>query len=231
MSLEGITQTARTLMYFQRRQEVATHNLANARSDAYKADRLTARHLPGEAFPVPVQTVDLGQGTFRETARPLDLALTGPGFLVVRDDQGETLTRGGSFSLDAEGRITDGRGGVLVGEGGPVRVHGRALEVRGDGSVFVDGALVGALRIVDAPAATALRKLGHGRYQSTAPLVPHDPGKVQIRQGAVEESNLDPLLAMVDLITIQRAYGANADALKALDSVLGAITNDVGRVG
>jgi flagellar basal body rod protein FlgG len=47
----------------------------------------------------------------------------------------------------------------------------------------------------------------------------------------VEEANIDPLLSMVDLVTIQRAYAANVDALKAMDSVLGAVTTEVGKVG
>jgi len=46
----------------------------------------------------------------------------------------------------------------------------------------------------------------------------------------VEEANLDPLQSMVELVTIQRSYAANVDALKALDGVLGTITNEVGRV-
>ena len=58
-----------------------------------------------------------------------------------------------------------------------------------------------------------------------------DEDTTHVRQGAVEEANLDPLLSMVDLVTIQRAYAANVDALKAMDSVLGAVTNEVGKVG
>ena len=48
-------------------------------------------------------------------------------------------------------------------------------------------------------------------------------------QGAIEEPNLDPMLSMVDLVSIQRSYAANIDALKAMDSVLGVITGEVGK--
>lgn len=230
MSLEGITNTARAMTYQIRRQEVTANNLANANSDAFKADRLFARTLAHEAFPVAVQETDLQQGTFRETGRSLDLSLSGEGFFVVQTDRGERLTRGGSFQLDTSGRIVDGHGDPILGTEGPVHAEGGTLEVQGDGSVSVDGALVGRLRVVEVADRGTLRKEGLGRYASTGPLPAADDSRTQVRQGAVEESNVDPLLSMVDLITIQRAYSANVDALKAMDAVLGSITNEVGRV-
>lgn len=230
MSIEGISNTARALTYQVRRQEVTANNLANANSDAFKADRLFARTLAGQAFPVAVQETDLQQGTFRETARPLDFALTGDGFLVVATAQGERLTRGGSFQLDPDGRLVDGHGDPVMGLGGPLHLSGGTLEVQGDGSLMVDGALAGRLRVVEVADRSALRKEGLGRWSAASPLTPADEARTHVRQGAVEESNVDPLLTMVDLITIQRAYSANVDALKAMDSVLGSITNEVGRV-
>ena len=52
---------------------------------------------------------------------------------------------------------------------------------------------------------------------------------VTVRQGSVEEPNGDGVLAMIDLVTIQRAYAANVDALKALDGVLATVANEVSR--
>lgn len=230
MSLAGIANTARALTYHVRRQEVTSNNLANANSDAFKADRLFARTLAGEAEPVPVQETDLGQGTFRETGRPLDFALTGEGFLVVSTEAGERLTRGGSFQIDAAGRLVDGHGDPVLGTDGPIHVEGGSLEIEDDGGVLVDGSLVGRLRMVEVVDRQTLRKEGLGRYSSSGPLTAVDGASTHLRQGAVEESNVDPLLTMVELITIQRAYSANVDALKAMDAVLGSITNEVGRV-
>ena len=74
-----------------------------------------------------------------------------------------------------------------------------------------------------------LTKLGFGRYASSVPLATADAA-THVRQGAVEEANVDALLSMVDLVLIQRAYAANVDAMKTLDGVLGSLTNEVGRV-
>ena len=228
MPIRGILNTARSLGYWIRSQEVTANNLANANSDAFKVDRITARQLPGSTFPEAVQRTDMRQGTFRDTARPLDLALDGPGYMVVATDRGERLTRGGSFHVDVEGRLTDAHGAPVLGTKGPIVVAGGTLEVHGDGSVMVDGATVGNLRLVQL-ADGALRKEGKGRYLALDPPTPVVEGSLRVRQGAVEEPNVDPLLGMVDLVAIQRAYAANMDALRAMDGVLGTVVNQVGR--
>jgi len=230
MSMRGIVNSARTLSYYRRLQEVTANNLANASTDAFKADRMTARQLPGQEYPVPIEQTDLEQGRLRETGRPLDVGLEGPGYFVVSTPRGERLTRGGSLRLDASGCLMDGRGDPLVGAEGPIRVNGAQVEIRADGTVLVDGTGAGRLRIetVDEPA--LLLKEGAGRYVPRGALRPVPETQVFVRQGSVEEANLDPLLSMVALVNIQRSYGANIDALKVLDGVLGSVTNSVGRV-
>ena len=229
MPLQGILDTARALSYWSRRQEVSANNVANANTDAFKGDRLTARTVQGAEFPVAVRQLDLQQGAFRDTGRPLDVALDGPGFLVVRTAEGERLTRGGSLRLDADGRLVDAHGDPLLGTDGPLTLIGGQLEVQGDGRVLVDGAEAGHLRIVSASDAAALTKLGYGRFASSVPLAPAGAG-THLRQGTVEQANVDALLTMVDLVLIQRAYAANVDAMKTLDNVLGSVTGEVGRV-
>ena len=230
MPMRGIVNTARTLSFYTKLQAVTANNLANANTDAFKAHRMTARQHPGREYPVPVERTDLEQGRLHETGRPLDLGLEGPGFFVVRTARGERLTRGGSLRLDASGCLMDGRGDPLVGMDGPIRVNGAEVEVKSDGTVLVDGAGVGRLRIetVDDPA--SLLKEGLGRYVPAGTLRPVPENQALVRQGSVEEANLDPLLSMVDLVSIQRSYGANIDALKVLDGVLGAITTEVGKI-
>ncbi|MFN8588897.1 MAG: flagellar hook basal-body protein [Burkholderiaceae bacterium] len=229
MPLQGILNTARSLSYYMRKQEVTANNMANASSDAFKADRITARRVGGSAFPVPVQELDLQQGTFRETARPLDLSLDGKGFFVVETPEGERLTRGGSFRLDSVGYLTDQQGHRVLGVDGPLLLQGGTVEVHGDGSVVVDGGNAGRLRVVDVGDTSQLRKEGFGRFSWNGELQAADAAATRVRQGAVEEANLDPLTAMVDLVTIQRAFTANMDALRAMDSVLGAVSNEVGK--
>lgn len=229
MPIKGILNTAHALSFYTRRQEVQANNLANAATDGFKADRVFGHATRGSAFPVPVQDTDLQQGAFRDTARPLDLALKGGGFFVVGTPEGERLTRGGSFTLDAAGRLTDGSGNLVLGTEGPLLLQGGTVVIQGDGEVTVDGAHAGRLRIVEPEQPGQLLKEGLGRFAPGGPLRPAGEG-TSVRQGAIEDANVDPLLAMVDLVTIQRAFTANMDALKAMDGVLGSITNEVGKV-
>jgi flagellar basal body rod protein FlgG len=230
MPLQGILNTAHTLSFYTRKQEVTANNLANAGSDGFKADRVLARAVPGSTAPVFMQDIDLRQGVMRPTARSLDVALEGPGFLTVQTPQGPRLTRGGSFRLDAEGRLTDQQGNALLTAGGPVVVQGGAVEFQADGTIMVDGSNAGKLLIVDLNEPGRLHKEGFGRYSAPGGVHPVDETATQVRQGAIEDANLDYMLSMVDLVTIQRAFAANIDALKAMDSVLGAVANEVGKV-
>ncbi len=231
MPLNGIVNTARSLSYYSRLQEVTANNLANANTDAFKADRLSARVLSGTDHPVPVEKTDLEQGRLRDTGRPLELSLEGPGFFVVRTSRGERLTRGGSLRLDGAGLLTDAEGHPVLGmDDGPIVVNGAKVDVLADGTVLVDRAPAGHLQVVTVADTAALRKEGGGRFVPAGPLQAVAETETVVRQGAVEEANLDPLLSMVELVNIQRGYAANIDALKAMDSVLGAVTNEVGKV-
>lgn len=230
MPIRGIVNTAHALAWHAMRQEVVANNLANANTDAFKADRLVARLEADTGFPLPVRHVDLQQGSFRDTGRALDVALDGPGFLVVETAAGERLTRGGSLALDADGRLVDAHGDPVLDEHGPVVALGAELVVEPDGTVLVDGAAAGRLRLVVPDDPQALLKEGAGRFVAGGPVHAAGPDTVRVRQGSVEEPNLDALLSMVDLITIQRAYLSNLDALRAMDGVLGVIAGEVGKV-
>jgi flagellar basal body rod protein FlgG len=233
MPIRGIVNTARSLSYYLRMQEVTANNIANSDTDAFKAARLAAHVLPGatDNVAVPVEKFDLTQGTMRTTGRPLDLAIEGPGFLVVQTDLGERLVRGGSFTLDSSGRLTDIHGNPLLGPDGPITLNGAEADIRGDGTVFSDGTYAGRLRVENVEDPSTLMKEEKGRFIPTTPTIPVSPEEsTMVHQGEIEEANFDPLLSMVDLITIQRAYAANIDALRAMDGVLGVVTGEVGKV-
>ncbi|MFZ5624806.1 MAG: flagellar hook-basal body protein [Gemmatimonadota bacterium] len=231
MGINGIIDNARTLSYYTRLQEVVANNVANASTEAFKADRIIAHQSADGGHPVPVQMLDLRQGTLRDTGRPLDLALEGDGFLVVRTPAGERLTRGGSLRLDGVGRLTDQDGNALLGEDGPIIITGADVTIDEQGRVFADGVVAGRLRRVTVRDPGALLKEGHGRFVTSEPPVPAtaETGPV-VRQGRLEEANVNATMAMVDLVAIQRAYSANIVTIRTMDGVLQTITTDVGRV-
>lgn len=228
MTLPAIINTARTLSYYSTLQDITANNLANASSDGYKADRVTVHAGSGNSNPVPVQSIDLRQADLRDTNRPLDIALQGNGYTVVQTPDGERLTRGGSMEISPAGILVDRHGNPVLGVDGPINVAGNKVEIDPSGNVIVDGAHAGQLRLATVDDPTTLTKQGKGMFIASTPLTAATD--VGVHQGALEESNVSPLLGSVDLIMIQRAYASGVDALRVMDGVLSVVANDIGRV-
>jgi flagellar basal body rod protein FlgG len=228
----GLTSAAASLRYWERRSEVVAHNLANASTDGFKAERVFARLLgaAGEGGAAAQTATDLTAGTLRTTDNPLDVALQGDGFLVVRTPGGERFSRGGSLQLDAARRLVDGAGNPVLGERGPITLPaGATVRVAADGAVTVDDKPVDRLRVERAGAGAALAHEGGTLLVPDAGrrAVPADERRV--RQGALEESNVNPVSAMVDMIAVQRAYASVQKAVTTLDEVRGTAASDLGR--
>lgn len=232
MGLNAIKSTAQTLAYYTRLQALTANNLANSDTDGFKADFMSARLVGDATYPVPVTKIDLSQGMMTPTGRALDVALEGPGFFVLQTPAGERLSRGGAMALDAGNRLSDRHGNLLLGQDGPITIPVRydSLEIQADGDVVVDGRRIDRLRLETVDDQNSLMKEGFGRFIPSTPTRDVDLTETFVRQGSVEDSNQDTLRGVTDLVTIQRAYAANVDSLKALDSVLGTVVNEVGKV-
>ena len=230
MSIEGIKGLAKTLSYYSVAQETMANNLANVSSDAFKALRVSAFESEVGGFPIPVQELDLTQGSLRTTGRPLDLAIDGEGFLKVRTPAGDRLTRGGGLLLDGSGRITDRSGNPLLDSSGEViAVPPGEVAIAENGVISVDGAVVASLELVASDAANLLSE-GGGRFQTTIPMEQLSPATGRIRQGMIEDANVDGVRGMMDMMLIQRAYATNVDAMRTLDGVLESVVSEVGRI-
>lgn len=220
----GMSTAAAALRYWERRQEVASNNLANVSTDGFKGQKVFARMVEG-ALPTADETTDFSQGTLQTTNNPRDIALDGPGFFVVKTANGERYSRGGSVQVNDSGDLTDSAGNQLLGENGPIRVASRgnadigAIQVARDGTVTIDKADVGRLRIETIPDKTTLLAEGSGLFIPPAARMRLAADTQIVRQGALEQSNVTPIGQMVDMISIQRAYTAVQKAVTTLDTV------------
>ena len=218
----------------QQNLETIADDLANADVAGFKgsAQRFAELVAPGEGG---VGTVALGahvvfaQGKLAKTGGPFDLAIEGPGFFHVVDERGRHLyTRDGSFERRADGSLVDARGLRLAG----LRVPSDALSitVTDDGSVratFAAGTqTIGHVRLTEFPAPDRLKSVGGSLFEATpqsgAPrdLAPGSEDGPKLRFGMLERSNVSIVEAMMQILSAQRAYEANAKGVQAADEML-----------
>lgn len=227
--INGMNRVASALRYWERRQEVLTNNLANVNTTGFKGERVFGR-LVGDALTVVDTRTDFSAGTLRPTQQPLDLALGGEGFFVVQTPNGERLSRGGSFQLDAEGRLTDAGGNPLLAEGGPVVVPpGAKLEIDAGGAIKLGGQPAGQLRLETVPPGTRLQHDAGTHFLPDLARQPLPAEQRQVKQGFLEESNVGTVDSLVDMISVQRAYASVQKAVTTLDGVRSTIVNDLAR--
>ena len=226
--INGMIRAANALHYWERRQEIVANNLANAETTGFKAERVFARII-GDSIPVADSATDLSVGTIRETGSPLDLALSNDGFFVVDTPNGERLTRGGSFTLDRDGQVVDANGNALLGENGPIVAPTGSIVIDRSGAVRVNGAEVDRLRVETVPRDVRLTHDGGTHFLPDAAQTSQPPAEREVRQGALEESNVGTIDSMVDLISVQRAYAAVQRAVTTLDGIRDTISNQLGK--
>ena len=230
----GMSSSAAALRYWEHRQEVTSNNLANVSTDGFKGQKVFARMVEG-SLPVADETTDFSQGSLQVTNNPRDIALDGNGFFVVKTPNGERYSRGGSVRVDESGNLTDSAGHELLGENGPIRIASKGnadasqIQIGKDGTVSVDKAEVGRLRVETIPERTKLLSEGAGLFIPPSTRNRAEPDTNMVRQGALEQSNVTAISQMVDMISIQRAYAAVQKSVSTLDTVRQIATTELAR--
>ena len=142
-------------------------------------------------------------GNLENTGNPLDLGLEGGGFFAVQTPAGVRYTRRGDFHISSTGLLETSDGYSVVGSMGPVRVPKGEVMISSDGTLSVDGAVAGKLKLVQFPASAQLVAQS-GSYYS-APVGADVPAvDTSVRQGMIESSNVNSIASSIQLVTIQR---------------------------
>lgn len=186
-----------------------------------------------------VQT-DFNQGAFATTNRQLDVAIEGPGFFQVTQPDGQIVyTRAGNFSVNANGSLVVGSASTGRLLEPPIQFPQDvvAVSISPDGIVSVQQAgvnqlqQVGQIQLAQFINPEGLLKLGENLYQETdasgsANLSPPGTNGVGVlRQNALELSNVEPVRELIDLITTQRSFELNSQAVQAGDQILQLVAN------
>lgn len=242
-----------------KKMDVISNNLANVNTNAYKKDTVVFESFPemltkrindtrSNLNPsAEVGTMHFGsdvgevytynkQGQLAKTDNKFDLALRdcdGAFFTVgVPDSDGnikEYYTRDGSFKLNSNNQLVTRDGFEVTGEDGPIFLEGENFAVEPDGTIIENDEIVGKLLIKEFTDPSALRKYGSNLFDITEDAQEQAFSGI-VEQGFIEQSNVDIVREMVDMISVMRAYEANQKILQAQDGTLEKAVNEVGAV-
>ena len=208
----------------EKRLDVISNNLANAATPGYKRDSV---HFRDFMFQSTYPRLD--QGKIAQTGNPMDIALSGAGYLRVQSDEGILYTRAGNLRLNRENVLVTQEGWPVLGKAGPITVEKADFRVEQGGQIFDDSTEVDTLDIVQFPPDTRLEKARNGYFkpsQGTAAPLPAQQCVVQ--QGALEEPNFDIVQEMTQLIETTRLFEAYQKTLRMHEEQDANITTKLG---
>ena len=169
--------------------------------------------------------MDLTQGNLEHTGNDFDFAIQGPGFFEVQTTNGPVFTRNGNFQVSAQGQLITAQGDPVLGENGVIRIVGGPVTISPDGTISVNGAVAGKVKLVEFPPGTALESVGKTYY--SAPAKSDAPAKQStITQGSLESSNVNPVASAVELVAVQRYAEMMQRALSMFHSEFNRIATD-----
>jgi flagellar basal-body rod protein FlgG len=172
------------------------------------------------------------QGTLSMTGNDLDVAVTGEGFFKIQMPDGSyQYTRDGTFQMDNQGRIVTAQGNpvqptITI----PNNASGLTVNAQGQVSVTLPGSttsqIIGQIGLTRFINKGGLNPVGSNQYTDTPSSGPPQDGTANaegygsITQGSLEQSNVDVVSEMSNLITAQRAYEMNSKVISAADQMM-----------
>lgn len=235
MSLRALAIAATGGRALLRQIDLIAGNIAHANTVGYKRTRATFADLPlGAGSRLQSTETLFEQGKLQATQRELDLAIEGEGFLrVLLPDQTAAFTRAGNLRLDDDGNLVTSDGHLVDP---PVMVPQGFRRIVIDPTGLVQGfdgeelQPLGQIELSRFSNPSGLQAAGPALFRETAAsgeridgLPGQDLGV--IRQGHLEQSNVDHLRELADLVQAQRAFEINSRMMQAADEILQSINN------
>jgi flagellar basal-body rod protein FlgF/flagellar basal-body rod protein FlgG len=214
--------------------DTIAHNVANASTKGFRASHNVFSSVLATTGDTPLSVLnqdandygvlsgtelDTTQGAMTPTGNELDLAMEGPGYFTVQTANGVAYTRGGNFRVSPQGQLITSAGDPVQGENGPIMIVGTPVSISPDGTISANGAIAGRLKLAEFAPATQIQSAG-GTYYTVPAGTAVAASKSQVRQGMLEESNVNPVTSAVELITAQREVEAMRHVLSMYSTEL-----------
>jgi flagellar basal-body rod protein FlgF len=216
----------------RREMDVIAHNLANMNTGAYKGSKMMfVEHLVKSrndtsfmpttlAFTRDVaQYKNFAEGQIRETGDTFHMALRGDGYFVVEQEDGsQKYTRNGNFTLSPQGQLSTHSGQPVLSTGGaPIffSPQDTNITIAADGTISTNNGQLGQVRVVRFEDQQRLEYEAGGLW--TSDEAPQDVERPTVMQGALESSNIQPVLEISHMIGVQRSYESVKSFIDAED--------------
>jgi flagellar basal-body rod protein FlgF len=216
--------------------DVVANNLANVNTVGFKKDNLyfskmldnASQSLTGGLTDNAIISqsgvfTDYSAGSMQKTDNTFDMALDGEGFFAVKTPQGVAYTRQGNFKRDKNGMLTTIDGYEVLGKGGgSISIPGGKVEVDATGKITVDGTDTGTIDVVDFPKPYQLKKTSSAMFlPANAQVTPQAATKTTVRQGFVENANVNAIAEMMQIIECSRSFESCQRVIRSYDDMSG----------
>jgi len=210
-------------MALWKQMNIVSNNIANMNTAGYKQDdavftsylQQTPSAVGIGADPVYFTQdygdyADFSEGSFKETGNDLDVAIRGKGFFCIETAAGERYTRKGQFTINEEGALTTTDGDIVLSESNAPLFFApgeREVVISESGDVMTENGLIGRLKIANFADEGKLLKTAGVLFENVeGNAITYGADNARIIQGMVENSNVNAIAEMTNLIKIQRSY-------------------------
>jgi len=245
--IRGLYAATSAMLSEAGRTDTIANNLANANTTGFKKDvtitkdfasmlidrirdgNETAIGSTGAGSLIDENATIQSQGSLKNTGGTVDFAIDGKGYFTVETPNGVRYTRNGEFTQNARGELVTLEGNRVLSNNGPVRLNGSKLTVDAQGNMLVDGQQRGRLQVTEFADERQLVKEGNSLFSAPAGQAGRQ-ATGSVRQGFLENSNVNVVSEMVNLISAYRAYEVNSKVIQSHDQLLDKAANEVGKV-
>ena len=205
-------------------------NLANLSTPGFKRVLSDAQAVTGGASPYQFaasgsgSTVDTSQGPMQPTNNPMDIAVSGTGFITVQGPNGTAYTRNGTLAVQSDGTLTAAGYPVLTPAGGTISIKQPGDTAIGtDGTISVNGQRIGQIAIAEPQEGTKMVALGASLYRAANGEDLAPATNSQVRQGFLEGATGSEMGEITSMLNMMRNYEASMKAVHDMDSSQGQV--------
>jgi len=235
----GIYVAISAQVALEKRMNTLADNVANANTVGFRATGVKFEDVVSNLGSRSVAHVSPGStylsspaGGLKQTGNPLDFAVRGDAWFGIETPAGPVMTRDGRFTMLDTGELVTLEGyRVLDAGGAPLQLNPLEGEpsAGADGMLRQNGEPVGAIGLFAfEPGQNFVRFGNSGVVPPTPPEPLVDRSDIGVLQGFVEESNVNPVIEMTNLIKVQRAFENAAALIRDSDERLGEAVKTIG---